>query len=411
MKKILVIICTFLTLFVLVACKESEDANNNNIDSNDNSNNSSNNNESNSNNNENDNNDSNGSNTVNKIDSNSIIQVYDNYSEGLVFVKVKGDNQKLYCINKSGEIVFSIVASYATSFSNGLSYTSAGICDKTGKITTAEDLGGQEILKYDFAADFILVSRSTTSYLGTVSELATFNTKFEKIVEFSADFYESYIDFKHRPLIDGYIPHYDYEDKYLNLYTGQWEEGKASLYSKVKVERQSDLWEREGYWGSIGGFYIYNKLDSLLGKERQPILDLSQNEKYANIDKIGYFRNGIAPVIFEVENGNSELVYYYTIMNEEGDYLFEPVQIGGLVLDFSFENGYFVCNTAVGGNFFTTKNRSLEVYDTTGRQIAKKEYSVSAIGKDSSAVIFDEVIVLKNESTYYLYNTELTPLF
>lgn len=356
------------------------------------------------------NNEENSSNTSSTLSQDKIEKVFGHYSEGLVFVKLKDDSQNLHCIDKSGKAVFSIVATEAEPFSNGLAFTSAGICDKNGKITTAQDLGGTEFLHYDFAADYILVKKATTSFTGTVKELATFNTKFEKLVDFSTDFYNLYNEKCYGKPIKGFVP-FNFEDKYLDLFTGKVEDGKEALYSKVKVDRQSELWRKGGYWGAYDGFYMYNSLDDNVGignfPERTPVLDLSQDEKYSTIDEIGDFRNGIAPVTFEVLGNNGYYVYYYTIMDEEGNFKFDPVLLGRLKR-FSFNNGYFVCDLYTGDN---GKDCALEVYDATGKKIAQKEYTNSDIICYNEFSISEGVITAKINNVYYLYDTELKPIF
>jgi len=362
------------------------------------------------------------SNASDILNADTISYVYGSYSEGCVFVNKKNDNQNLYCIDKSGKTIFSVVCSsdeftytpgLAYTFSKGLAHIPAGICDKTGKITTAQDLGGDKILRCDFAADYILVSRSTTSFMGTTYELATFNTKFEKIVDFSGDFYEIYDQNKHYSFIDTYLLLAPWEDKYLNLCTGEVSEGKSSLRSKIQLERDSDLWESEGYWGSIGGFYIYSKLDDLLSNssipERTTVLDLSQNEKYTKINQIGNFKNGVAPVTFEVRDGDGNYIYYYTIMDEEGNFKFEPVKIGGNVINYSFDNGYFVCNVAPKGGF--SLDRRLEVYSIEGKFISSMDYTLSSWYNISNVSISEGVILAEINNVYYFYDIDLKPIF
>lgn len=365
--------------------------------------------------NENGNGEHNPSDSTNLLNSDAISHVYGGYSEGLLWVQKEGETKKLYCIDKSGNVKFSIdgIATNAYEFSNefaAIELRTDGlvICDKTGKITTAEDLGGQEILRCDFAADYILVKRSTTTYMGTTNELATFNTKFEKIVDFSSDLYEIYENnrFYAYAFIDKYLLFFA-EDKYLDLSTGNVMDGKASLRSEIKVERESDFWVQEGYWGSVGGFYIYSKLDDILRPglslttNRTTMLNLNENEKYAKIDEIGEFKNGMAPVTFEV-NDNGNYTYYYTMMDEEGNFKFEPVKTSGAIIDYSFEDGYFVCT--ISPNKYVSP-KVLEVYDMTGKLVAQKDYTYI-----SSLVVSDGIVIVE-ESKYHFYTMDLKPIF
>ncbi len=400
MKQILAFILAALTLFSFVACKSPSDLDTGDLPSNENGKPSA------------------PSDAADVLKADEIAAVTSPYSEGVAFVCKKGDSQNSYCIDKTGKIIFSIAdPSVSSSFTNGFVVTDLGICDKNGKIVaTPQSLGGDEIVRYDFSADYILVSRSTTSYKGTVTELATFNTKFEKIVDFSSEFYDTYTGyggFAATVSIDRYILTYSgHDDTYLDLYTGEILNDRESLRSKIRAERESDLWEFD-----YDDDFFYNRLDdylkvrtSLVDEYRTPILDLSQDEKYKNIYKIGNFENGIAPVIFCV----SFTSYYYTVIDEEGNFKFDPVRIGSLVhSNFEFDNGYFVCEISTSMN---EGKRKIVVYDITGNLVGEKNYTVdrapALINTTTASIDFsDGVICLVLNNDTYICDAELTPLF
>ena len=191
MKKLLTVILTISMLLLFVACElaPSDKPSGNNQQNNTTQNNT------NTENNQQNNNENN--NNTDTKDPINIEHIFTGFSEGLMFIKDGNNTQNTHpisCIDKTGKTVFKIDASRVISeFHNGLSFIEqedAVLCDKTGKITTAQQLGGNAFITNRleiFKDGYILVKKTTTSYQGSVDELAVFNAKLEKIVDFSSE--------------------------------------------------------------------------------------------------------------------------------------------------------------------------------------------------------------------------------
>ena len=314
------------------------------------------------------------------------------YSEGLAFVRHGYWTSKHSCIDKNGNIVFSIDFSNIDSgFRNGWvmitqyneqkKQSERLLCDKNGNTKTAEELGGNAFIFEGgpFDDGYIFVHKTTTNYQGSIDELAIFNSKLEKIVDFSEELYnELYGEWtpKYTYYYNGYLfamnKEYDYSNEdapayyeynYVDLRTGDYGVAGDDFLDNIPLENKSDLW----VWGeNYNSRYVYDFRDA----NETPIIALDDNAsiittnglKHQNRGLYG-FSDGYVGLKFRVADAQVKYRYYFTIMDEEGNYCFEPVEISGNVREAVFEDGVFVLYTVSE----SPSMPGIEVFDKTGR--------------------------------------------
>ena len=257
------------------------------------------------------------------------------FSEGCAFVQIGGDKSVTYCINKTGEIVFELVGDYSVErdYNAGLAILNSDdgicICNMEGKLTTAEDLGASEIYlldnsyinsRYKYAKDqdvYIALKRTTTDYRGSVDEAAIINSKFEVVVDYSQELFQEIKKFKNSYYYDGFLFHttnFEKEIKtYLDLRTGVVYEDGTEFFSKINLKHKSDFWLPED---SQAYYDIRTKNGT--------VLDLSE---YDDTISLGYFEDGYATVIFNIQESNGKIRSFFTLLTENGSFSFEPIEI------------------------------------------------------------------------------------
>lgn len=415
MKKLLALTLATLMFFSITACNTTK----NNIGSNsDNTQNTVNNSEGDGSNAPSDNNPSNNDNAI------KIGRILTGYHEGLMFID-SANNIEIHtisCIDKTGKNVFSIEASSIISgFHNGLALVmqeKAVLCDKTGKIITAQELGGTSFDVYNskiFEDGYILVNKTTTSFQGSVNEMAVFNSDLEKIVDFSSDLYTWCNDdyrYAGTTYYNGYLFDRGITSSVLDLRTGIRSENLAEWVENIELKNESDFLitgeEFEKY-------YIYDYREVLSSDEydpkRTPIIDFSETGgRIRSKNQIGTgFVDGYAALVFEVEDSEVDERNYFTIIDESGAFLFEPIETQGVIGQIAYDNGFFVLNTS---------NGYIEVYNQSGK-VATKSYEKPTgsywyidfdISDDVIYIVFDSWTD-DTKDWMGIYTTNLQPLF
>lgn len=362
----------------------------------------------------------------------SFYQFVTGYSEGLAFVTKDKYGSNPTCIDKNGNEVFSFEGGRVLSgFHNGWAMLSKWnseenkdivfLCDKNGNVKTAEDLGGDALVYRAgaFEDGYIFVEKTTTNYQGSIDEMAVFNSKMEKIVDFSSEFYICYYNVGNA-YYNGYLlGKYDSYDIYLNLKNGVLGIADFEFYDSLTVEHESDMWRVDSSWD----YFLYDRRD----ETRTRIIDLtdtnarirSSNYKFVYYNNYGAYysvgyNDGYAGVVFKVEDSQVGKRNYFTIMDENGDYSFEPIETNGIVEQIKNENGVFVLYNV---NEFRNK-ASVEVYDQRGR-IASIEFEIDDY-HNFDMYFSESIICLRyapwsasnvNETWIGVYNTKLEPIF
>lgn len=378
------------------------------------------------------------SSTSNSNDALKIGKIVDGYHEGLMFTEntTTMAMHPISCIDKTGKTVFSIEASYIISgFHNGLAFVmqeKAVLCDKTGKIITAQELGGTFFDSYNpeiFEDGYILVNKTTTSFQGSVNEMAVFNSNLEKIVDFSSDLYNWYNNDYHygrTGYYNGYLFDRGITGSVLDLRTGERSQNLAVWVENMELKNETDFWLAGERWNGVFStangeiYFIYDKRDYLSSSEYHPVitpvLDLSQaGGRIRSKNQIGTgFVDGYAALVFEVMDSEVGERHYFTILGKDGNYCFEPVEIAGLIDEIKTENGIFVLSIVPRNRNETTYY--IEVYDISGR-IGVKEYQKSATNvwsfdfDISDGVIFIQYDDYNTKEWIGVYKTDMQPLF
>lgn len=325
------------------------------------------------------------------------------FSEGLAFVRVDGIENETHCIDKQGNIVFTLegIFGYEIGFHNGLALIRSGVsdanclCTTEGELIYAEDLGATSILMdYGdsdiFADGYIFLEKVTTDFTGSVYEMAILNSKLETIVEMSETLHECYSSNSYRSnYYDGYLY---WDDKYLDLRTGIEAEGKAELYSKITPHYESDFWG----WDHRNHIVYDSRFED--ESDQNVMIDLSEYSETLSGNVT--FDHGYAYLCFDP--GEKA---FFTLLGEDGTFAYEPIESNAL------NDGY--PDVISDDNTFLVyghNQRIIETYDTTGKiaEMTIDNVNVSVTISDGVIQIFAGEY---GDMRYYFYSTDLKPLF
>jgi hypothetical protein len=342
------------------------------------------------------------------------------FSEGKTFVSYKGmENLSTeYCIDKEGNILFSVelgMLNESPGFHNGIA-TFRGpdphglcFCDEEGNITTPADLGADEFL-FDtfpetdpglpFADGYFFARKTESSFEGNVHKAAIFNYKFEKLVDFSTeifDLYTKYIKELECSYYDGYLyciregENEEFIFNCLDLRTGKETHDYETVLNKITINNPSDFWYKD--WDGT----TYKYVDMITG---ETVIDLS---KYPTINEAGDFKNGLAPIFFEVDD-EVGTTNYFTILKEDGSFAFEPIEIG-LPWGYRENNGVYLIP-----NFIDNDTSKLLTFDINGK-IAETVCTIGNPGNCYFAFSDGVINVDGRYEGFEFYDINLQPLF
>ena len=324
-------------------------------------------------------------NNANKI--NGKITAASPYREGLAFVNLDHNKEKAYCIDKHGNIVFVLENGAATSI-NGFIYTEfkngyaiinsgAAICNTKGEITYAKDVGATEFLGVALYGGYIVAIKETADYSSAKLEMGVLNTNFEWIVLPSETIYDELSEaLWHCSSLGAHsyfandITYFEGCKKFLNVKTGE-----ISDTTDVKFPSENWIYEHFTFKAPNGDI----------------MLDLSNLNNINRMDD--NFKNGKVPVAFYNRQVDKR---YWTLVNEKGEFLFEPIETELVSVDFDGDNVLLSDPTAKKLNCFTSNGEllgELSGVDFTGSEIS------------------DGVILLQNGKKCFYYNTDFSPLF
>lgn len=335
-------------------------------------------------------------NATNKVDKKRIIHTK-GYENGIAYVVIANEGEFTSYpafIDENGNILFE---------AKGFTYNEANpisekgitllydndminyICDiKNGRIITAQELGGTNIVQgeYEILGDgYVLVGKVETAYNGSTKSIAIFNDRMEEVYSYSKELYnflyETYWGMDRR-YSDGYIYSEIYSDNgYFNINTGKFGNNINEIPTSAR-ENDSDR-----IWSNI----------------------LNNNEDFVNVYERGTFVDGYAAVGFETEG-----VYYFTIVDKNGDFCFEPIVTKGNYIRGSAGEYVVVAWDRQGDSY-------IEIFNTSGKvtEIAieienfhevELTYSENIISIVSGVHTFDTY-----ERSCEFYNKDGTKLF
>lgn len=347
----------------------------------------------------------------NKIDASKITDS-SIFSDGKAWVRygelTSEEHQTLYCINKDGEILFSIDTgniNSPTPFYNGLSFVPLVfddkivycICDETGKITKPSDVGATAFL-YDiystyglyeelFADGYIFAEKTEASFSGSSTKAALLNTSLEIVKDYTEENFSLFEKYINTYYYNGYL--YNKIDNTIFDLSNLEEIRDANAFiTSFNPEYDSDMWDYDfnssTYYDSLASSYTVT-------------LDLSQYRE--TIAQMFHFKNGLAPLVFKSANKA-----FFTVIREDGSFCFEPVELSGHYnCSVKVYDGKFLVVSGVNGNI-----NVLETFDTNGK-IAEAEIEITGLVPYVS--FNDDVIRITSTDMNCYYSLELEPLF
>lgn len=319
------------------------------------------------------------------------------FNDGYALVCVNGNVDTTYCIDKEGNIIYQMDEKFAingmisSTIVNGhLLSTIVGadaIYDMTGKATLPEGVGATKFYRIALEGGYILAEKVTADYSSTKKEIGVLNFNYEWVVEPSEEIYAAiekdlrsleavyYGSYYH----NGYI-YFEDSKCYLNIETGE-------ISYDIGQKTPSEHWARS----NNGKYFDY---------EANLMLDLSHHE---NIKLVGKFQNGKAPIVFH----NAEAgAWFFTLVDEEGDFQFDPVQIKDMsvVNDVSYDGQYVLISD------HSYAERHIQCYNTLGELMGTYYNQTPFYSELNDGVILIESGSNTNPQRDY-YNPDFTPLF
>lgn len=338
------------------------------------------------------------------------------YSNGLLLV-CDNENYEYFFINKEGERVFGIPQSdeKALLISSGVdgflgkycpieeydrystsSASTSLLLNESGEVIRPEDVGvsafvlDTDVAKAMLADGYILAKRVEETYAQTLTELLVLDNEMNDLTSLAGILEED--DLKHSYPRYRYLPGFLYnDDRAIDLQTGKVYTDLTEMYSKISFEHESDWWERwdEGYY-------------DIRDTERSPVLslDIFPETRYEWFE----FSDGLAGIMFRANGSDGGWNYYFSIINEKGELLFEPVKISG-------EASVDSCN----GVYAVATLYNLYVFNQTGK-IAEIQHQENFSIINMSVVFSEDIIVLDiggvgSYGSIHIYSPDLTPLF
>lgn len=327
------------------------------------------------------------------------------FSEGLAFVCLDGNNEKVYCINKEGYIVFEaeerLFMYDRAKFMNGIALVNGNIYDTTGKCITPESVGATKFYRVALEGGYILATKITADYSSSKKELGVLNKEFKWILEPNEELYKALEDQLHHLeavnsnsfYFNDYICFQDEKSipapsnvaKYLNINTGELTETAS--------------FEIPSYGLFFGGFTYKDYQDNI-------IIDLS---KHNNIEYVrdnhddGNFKDNKAPVFFNNKDAGR---YYFTFINEKGEFLFEPKEIKNMttVESFCFDGEYLLIVDSLSA-------KHIQCYNIKGELLGELKTETLGRNRSYSCYINNGVIYVESSYKGYYFSTDFKELF
>lgn len=326
------------------------------------------------------------------------------FYEDLAYVRI---DEKSYFIDRTGNVkialssnpVFDAEAEQAQArFYNGLFFMTDHLINTTGESITAEDLGGTALHTTDIDYElleggYIVVDKVTSDFAGATYESAIYNTDLEQVQPYSSTLYTLF----HPDITTGYKLQYYNGYVYYNNYM-VWK--TYAIATNTFAEHDvlpSDL-EKLWYNCGVGEIYGLYKGDKL-------ILDLSGYDTLEYVECVG----DLGMATFQNKEGQG----YFTIIDTEGNFKFEPIHYKSNYEDScEFNGSVLLVKTFLGQQEGGTQAYQFKTFDITGTELGC--ITETTTGANQLRIHFGEdTIVIKNGSTGSVcyYNTNLAPLF
>lgn len=320
------------------------------------------------------------------------------FSYGYCFAQIRESPKtvrikKTVCFDKHGDIVFELEGNYYISqlFNKsglaliGDNYGNMYICDTTGKLTTAGDLGGTSFYTEEkiWEKGYIIVEKIIADYTGTKHYMAIFNGQLEKIVDYSEKIY-NYFEESGRTGVYGNYVYGSQSGSWLNLDDGSITITKSVEEYKAFYSTSFSDTERTMLWWYDGNVIAYIGSDEI-------IFDVTK--VYPTCIGISDFVNGFAYIIFE-----SERQCYFSVMNKDFELQFEPVEYKSQY--FRYDGGEYYCLYNIVSEASGQKT-IVNIYDNYGL-VSQHEFL-----EHGDVYLYDDIIGFKGE----YYDIEFNKLF
>lgn len=316
------------------------------------------------------------------------------YSEGLAFVSFNNQSQ---FIDKTGNVKFTVDSYNSTenmAFKNGLLMAwEDKLMTIEGEMIDVQKFEGTAFQNISFAmelleAGYFVVEKVSTGYDGATYESAIYNAKFEQVQPYSKELYTFLAeDFSYFTVYNGYIIRDDTETYHI-------ETGTYGEYKDLTLVNKMDF----------ACFSIPSDEERGMYRNEEKLLDLSAYETLCSVNFTG--DKGLA--IFE----NEENECFFTIMDEEGKFQFEPIcfaetrgryhcQLNGDVIQ-----AYGVLSERQNGK----QVMRISTYDLNGNLLGFAD----VVDQSSFGLIIylgSDSIVVDNENVFTYYDINLKPMF
>lgn len=323
------------------------------------------------------------------------------FSEGFAFVVTDANKNVTHCINKKGEIIFSVnedisasgITSIYQKFENGLVclYSSekekSYLCDTKGNITYPEDVGATYFSDAALAEGYILAGITTATYESTKKELGIMDMNFQWVVEPSEEL-EQAVSFSvaiyNNDFCGNGFAYAEHSETYLELSTGKVYKQKPADY-KVQPEHWN-LWTDKTF----------------RDPEEKVMLDLAEHE---NLDLISNFADGKAVLIFYNRKAGKN---FMTVIDEAGVFEYEPIElkINFTVTDVETDGEYIlVVGYGIGAACFDMQGNLIGSYD------AREDTERYKFELSDGVILKSRRSIYKDSSRFWYLNPDFTPLF
>lgn len=324
------------------------------------------------------------------------------FSEGLALVMTKTEPDKIYCINTNGYIVFELdrtevdIGFYTPDiddkFMNGFIMINGMVCDASGNLTKPEDVGVDEFDGVALEGGYILATTIAGDYNSTVWKEGVMNTDFQWLIEPTEEIYDTLHYWS-----DDYRDDYPYYKKffynngiYLRKSSGMdtnFDSSGDDLFFNLETEKfvsgntisfSSETWE------------YYSPYDAFMNPTYKSMLKF--NPDY--LCNITSFVEGEAAVTFYNDDIGK---YYYTLINESGEYMFEPVETVGII--YFYDGEYFII---VDDAYYCSY---LECYDSEMNLLGRID-CIEAAPTISEVEVHDGIVVVEMKKQIQPYVAE-----
>ncbi len=295
------------------------------------------------------------------------------FSEGLAIIS---DGQKTYCINKNGGIVFQLDyiynpnsnGYYEKGYQNGLVKIGDNLYDKTGKETKPTDVGVTKFYDYALSGGYIVAEKQETTYNSNKNFLGIMNTKFEWIIPLNEELYQAAISLT-RPTMYAYA---------VNGYIIDENSGYIFDVSASKMYSFEDAPMDVGVYG-------WGLNDSRWGEG-------SPEGKWIDGKHLVKFYN------------DSVAKYFFTLIDDTGKFLFEPVELTlqneGWGFYWEYDGKHIVASAIA-----TSNEKNIFVYDILSNSAKVSKNTIK------NEIIYNDGVIVNYGSTVKYYDADLNPLF